>query len=239
MDKQTGIRTIKLTEISSNADLGISIIQGTKALVEEKHWKDITDHQPLVVQLPMNLEISEVRMRVAKAMFHSPSTRQDIEATHKDTIPNLTEKLRQTTATPKEEDERIKDLYDEIQRAIISPWEKTCRTRPPRKPIWQNATIRAAQRKRGRAANKWHTLALEARRWEDGGVDARGLRAHEDLRSHKKNVLQLERQVRARHEAHVKQRLEEVGLSGQSRSVKNIGGERHRDKPRQQNVESN
>lgn len=94
------------------------------------------------------------------------------------------------------------------------------RARPTRNPIWYNKTIKAAHRKRGRAAKRWHSLALEARRWEDGVVDARVFRAHEELKLHKKNVRQLERQARARHEAGVRQWMKEAGLSDQSRAVK-------------------
>lgn len=60
---------------------------------------------------------------------------------------------------------------------------------------------------------------MEARRWDDGGVDARALRAHNHLVAQKKQVRQIERQARARYEANVKQRMKEVGLSEQSRAV--------------------
>lgn len=116
--------SVKLTELSSNPDIAISRIQGTTALVEDKHWEAISDHRPLISQLPMKLDISEVRTRVAKALFYSPATRRNIEGEYRGTIPVLTEKLRTIAANEIKDENQLEELYNEIQISIVAPWEK-------------------------------------------------------------------------------------------------------------------
>lgn len=116
--------TIKLTELSSNPDICISRIQGTTSIVENKHWKDITDHRPLIVQLPMKLEISDVRKRVAKSLFHSPTTQTEIRENYKDAIPVLTGKLRDAADNGEQDADTLQNIYKEIQTTIVAPWEK-------------------------------------------------------------------------------------------------------------------
>lgn len=205
-------------ECSSNPEISITRVQNTTALIEEKDWKKTTDHRPLTLKVPAQLKLKDVRKRIAKALFYSPATKKEVKQKYEDQIPELTTKLRIVTAESSADE--VRELYADIQQAIIGPWEKVVRARPPGKPVWWHPGIGAAQRKRGKLAKKWHEARSSARKWTDNGLANEEIRAHDELKVQKKEVRQLSRQAKARFETSVKQRLTEAGIIDNSRAVR-------------------
>lgn len=66
-------------ELSSNPDIGITRIQNTVATVQDKHWQGISDHRPLILKIPCKVDITDVRKRIAKALFYTPVAREQVK----------------------------------------------------------------------------------------------------------------------------------------------------------------
>lgn len=154
---------------------------------------------------------------MAKALFHSPETREKITKRYQETIPILTDRLKamQQSDYVKE----IKRLYKDIQHEITEPWEKVIRARPPGKPIWLHKAIGVAQRKRRKAAKKWHLAINKVQQWTDVEVTSEASRANDELKKQKLKVRKLSRQAKAKFDHSVKQKLQEAGITAQSRAV--------------------
>lgn len=104
--RKTKDKKTKSVECSSNLDFGISRIQNTTVTVEPKHWEGISDHRPFIVKIPAKLSIKDVRKRISKALFHSPSTIQGITEKYRETIPDLTKILKEVEEETIEDDMR-------------------------------------------------------------------------------------------------------------------------------------
>lgn len=139
-----------LVECSSNPDIGISRIQNTTATVEERTWRNVSDHQPVLFRVLAKLTVKSVGKRVAKALFYSQTTKQQISEQYRDTIPQITAILDSIQVDTAESG--ILKLYEKIERSIVEPWETVVSNRPPGKPVWWHAGIGKAHSKRAKLA---------------------------------------------------------------------------------------
>lgn len=128
--------------------------------------------------------------------------------------------MREMEQVGKSNEATDQEFFSHLERLISEPWDRTVRTRGPRRALWWKKAIGNSQQRRKQLARKWHGLDVIVKTANEGAAVTRAAKAHLEVQEQKKHIRRLERQAKTKFEHCTSEQLREAGLIDQSKAIK-------------------